>query len=220
MLPQKASVNHAAIRIDRRVNQMAYYQTQPMVPNAFYVDIIGGSSGGTAGGAAMSALQSNVTAQQTIIDTTTATANIDFLTAFTAGGAITLGSSLALSNNVQLTTLDSVIGGGAALRSTYANGAFIGINGQTGFLQAGVDSVVQQTMSTGATHYVSSSSSFYRLTVEGAVYASSFNTLCPYRVLIDNSEVLHISEEGNMFLKEGAQIYIGGRRLRLEGLLE
>ena len=199
---------------------MAYYQTQPLIPNAFYVDIIGGSTAGTASGAAVSALQSNVTAQQTIIDPTTATANIDFLTAFTSGGTVTLGASLALSNNVRLAIQDPVIGGGAALRSTYANGAFIGINGVTGSLQAGVDSVVQQTMSTGATHYVSSSTDFYRLTVEGAVYASSFNTLCPYRVLIDNSEVLHISEEGNMFLREGAQIYIGGRRLRLEGLLE
>lgn len=198
---------------------MAYYQTQPLVPNAFYVDIIGGSTANQSA-AAVSALQSNITAQQTIIDTTTATANIDFLTAFTAGGAIALGSPLALSNNVRLTTLDPVIGGGAALRSTYVNGAFIGINGQTGALQAGVDSVVQQTMSTGATHYVSTNSNFYRLTVEGAVYASSFNTLCPYRVLIDNSEVLHISEGGDMFLKDGAQIFIGGRRLRLDGLLE
>ncbi len=199
---------------------MAYYQTQPLVPNAYYVDIIGGSTAGTASGAALTALQSNVTAQQAIIDTTTATANIDFLTAFTAGGTVTLGSSLALSNNVRLAIQDPVIGGGASLRSTFPSGSFIGINGITGSLQAGVDSVVQQTMSTGATHYVSSSTDFYRLTVEGAVYASSFNTLCPYRVLIDNREVLHISEEGNMFLKEGAQIYIGGRRLRLEGLLE
>ena len=199
---------------------MAYYQTQPMVPNAYYVDIIGGSATDQVSATAFAAAESNITAQQAVIDTTTATANINFLTAATAGGFITVTSPLALSNNVIITTQDAVIGSGAGLKSTFPTGGFIGLNGVTGSIQAGFAGAVEQTVSTTATHYVSTNGSNYRLTVEGAIYASSFNTLCPYRVLIDNKEVLHVAENGDMYLKEGAQIYIGGRRLRLEGLLE
>ncbi len=199
---------------------MAYYQTQPLVPNAYYVDIIGGSAADQVSATAFAAVESNVTAQQAVIDTTTATANINFLTAATAGGSITLTSPLALSNNVNLTIQDIALSGGAGLKSAFTTGGFIGLNGVTGSIQAGFAGVVEQTVSTTATHYVSTNGSNYRLTVEGAVYASSFNTLCPYRVLIDNKEVLHVAENGDMYLKEGAQIYIGGRRLRLEGLLE
>ncbi len=199
---------------------MAYYQTQPLVPNAYYVDIIGGSAADQVSATAFAAVESNVTAQQVVIDTTTATANINFLTAATAGGSITLTSPLALSNNVNLTIQDIALSGGAGLKSAFTTGGFIGLNGVTGSIQAGFAGVVEQTVSTTATHYVSTNGSNYRLTVEGAIYASSFNTLCPYRVLIDNKEVLHVAENGDMYLKEGAQIYIGGRRLRLEGLLE
>jgi hypothetical protein len=199
---------------------MAYYQTQPLVPNAYYVDIIGGSATNQVSLSAFSAVESNAQALQTIIDTTTATANINFLTAATAGGSIIVTSPLALSNNVIITTQDLALGAGAGFKSTFPTGGFIGINGLTGSIQTGFAGVAEQTVSTTATHYISTNGSNYRLTVEGAIYASSFNTLCPYRVLIDNKEVLHVAENGDMFLKEGAQIYIGGRRLRLEGLLE
>ena len=199
---------------------MAYYQTQPLVPNAYYVDIIGGSATNQVSATAFAAVESTMTAQQAVIDTATATANINFLTSATAGSPITVTSPLALSNNVTITTLDAALGTGAGFKSTFPTGGFIGINGVTGSIQAGFAGAVEQTVSTTATHYVSTNGSNYRLTVEGAIYASSFNTLCPYRVLIDNKEVLHVAENGDMYLKEGAQIYIGGRRLRLEGLLE
>jgi hypothetical protein len=199
---------------------MAYYQTQPMVPNAYYVDIIGGSTANQTSATAVSALESSVTSLQAVVDPGTATATVNFLTSATAGSPITLTSPLALSNNVQLAIQDAAIGSGAGLKSTFPTGGFVGINGTSGIIQSGFANVVEQTVSTTATHYVSTNGNFYRLTVEGAIYASSFNTLCPYRVMIDNSEVLHIAENGDMFLKEGAQIYIGGRRLRLEGLLE
>ena len=199
---------------------MAYYQTQPLTPNAYYVDIIGGSAGNQVSASAFSAVESSVQAQQAVIDPNTATANINFLTAATTGGSVTLTSPLALSNNVNLTIQDAAINGGAGLKSAFTTGGFIGINGVNGNIQAGFAGAVEQTISTTATHYISTNGSNYRLTVEGAVYASSFNTLCPYRVLIDNKEVLHVAENGDMHLKEGAQIYIGGRRLRLEGLLE
>jgi hypothetical protein len=199
---------------------MAYYQTQPLVPNAYYVDIIGGSTANQTSATAMAALESNVTAVQTVVDPATATATVNFLTAATAGGPITITSPLALSNNVQLAIQDGAIGGGAGLKSAFPTGGFVGINGTSGIIQSGFANVVEQTVSTTATHYVSTNGNFYRLTVEGAVYASSFNTLCPYRVMIDNKEVLHVAENGDMYLKEGAQIFIGGRRLRLEGLLE
>jgi hypothetical protein len=199
---------------------MAYYQTQPLVPNAYYVDIIGGSTANQVSASAVAALESNVQAQQAVIDPVTATANINFLTAATAGASITVTSPLALSNNVTITTQDTAIGAGAGFKSAFPTGGFIGINGVTGSIQAGFAGAVEQTVSTTATHYMSTNGSNYRLTVEGAIYASSFNTLCPYRVLIDNREVLHVAENGDMYLKEGAQIYIGGRRLRLEGLLE
>ncbi len=199
---------------------MAYYQTQPLVPNAYYVDIIGGSSANQASASAVSALQTDVAALQQVADPTTASANIQFLNAAPGGSNIILTAPLSLSNNVNLVSQDNTLSGGAGLRSAFSAGGFIGINGLNGYIQAGFDSVVQQTTSTSATHYVSSASTMYRLTVEGAVYASSFNTLCPYRVMIEDKEVLHVSERGDMYLQEGAQIYIGGRRLRLEGLLE
>ncbi len=41
---------------------MAYYQTQPLVPNAYYVDIIGGSTANQTSATARAALESNVTA--------------------------------------------------------------------------------------------------------------------------------------------------------------
>jgi hypothetical protein len=199
---------------------MAYYQTQPMIPNAYYVDIIGGSTANQVSASAVAQLQADLTAQQAVLDPTTATASINFLTAAVAGGTITVESPLSLSNNVVLQTQYAPIGGGAALKSAFTTGGFIGVNGLNGYIEAGFAGEVQQMVSTNATHYISTASTMYRLTVEGAVYASSFNTLCPYRVLIDNREVLHISEGGDMYLREGAQIYVGGRRLRLEGLLE
>lgn len=199
---------------------MAYYQTQPLVPNAYYVDIIGGSSANQVSASAVSALQTEVAALQQVADPTTSSANIQFLNAAPGGSNIILTAPLALSNNVNLVSQDNTLSGGAGLRSAFSAGGFIGINGLNGYIQAGFDSVVQQTTSTSATHYVSSASTMYRLTVEGAVYASSFNTLCPYRVMIEDKEVLHVSERGDMYLQEGAQIYIGGRRLKLEGLLE
>lgn len=199
---------------------MAYYQTQPMIPNAYYVDIIGGSTANQVSASAVSQLQTDTTALQTVIDPTTATASINFLTAASAGGSINVQSPLSLSNNVVLQTQYAPIGGGAALKSAFTTGGFIGVNGLNGYIQSGFAGGVQQVVSTNATHYMSTASTMYRLTVEGAVYASSFNTLCPYRVMIDSKEVLHISEAGDMYLQEGAQIYIGGRRLKLEGLLE
>ena len=199
---------------------MAYYQTQPMIANSYYVDIIGGSTANQVSASAVSQLQTDATALQTVIDPTTATASINFLTAATTGGSISVDSPLSLSNNVVLQTQYAPIGAGAALKSAFTTGGFIGVNGQSGYIQSGFAGEVQHVVSTNATHYVSTASTMYRLTVEGAIYASSFNTLCPYRVMIDNKEVLHISEAGDMYLQEGAQIYIGGRRLRLEGLLE
>lgn len=199
---------------------MAYYQTQPMIANAYYVDIIGGSTANQVSASAVSQLQTEATALQGVIDPTTATASINFLTAATAGGSISVDAPLSLSNNVVLQTQYTPIGGGAALKSAFTTGGFIGVNGLNGYIQSGFAGEVQATVSTNATHYMSTASTMYRLTVEGAVYASSFNTLCPYRVMIDSKEVLHISEAGDMYLQEGAQIYIGGRRLRLEGLLE
>lgn len=199
---------------------MAYYQTQPLVPNAYYVDIIGGSSANQTSASAVSALQTEVAALQQVVDPTTSSANIQFLNAAPGFSNIILTAPLALSNNVLLQSQDTVIGGGASLRSAFTTGGFIGINGLNGYIQSGFDSVIEKTMSTHATHYVSSASTMYRLTVEGAVYASSFNTLCPYRVMIEDKEVLHVSERGDMYLQEGAQIYIGGRRLKLEGLME
>jgi len=199
---------------------MAYYQTQPMVPNAYYVDIIGGSSANQVSASAVSALQTDLAALQQVVDPTTASANIQFLNAAPGGSNIILTAPLSLSNNVNLVSQDTVIGGGASLRSAFNTGGFIGINGLNGYIQSGFDGVIEKTMSTHATHYVSTASTMYRLTIEGAVYASSFNTLCPYRVMIEDKEVLHVSERGDMYLQEGAQIYIGGRRLKLEGLLE
>ena len=191
-----------------------------MIANAYYVDIIGGSTANQVSASAVSQLQTDLAAQQTVLDPTTATASINFLTAATAGGSISVDAPLSLSNNVVLQTQYAPIGGGAALKSAFTTGGFIGVNGLNGYVEGGFAGQVQQVVSTSATHYMSTASTMYRLTVEGAVYASSFNTLCPYRVMIDNREVLHISEGGNMYLQEGAQIYIGGRRLRLEGLLE
>ena len=96
---------------------MAYYQTQPLVPNAYYVDIIGGSSAGNSGGvSATSILQAGLSNLETVVNPTTQTVSANFLTAYTAGQDITLGAPMALSNNVTLQTLYSPLGSGAGLR--------------------------------------------------------------------------------------------------------
>ncbi len=178
---------------------MAYYQTQPLVPNAYYVDIISGSGAGNAAG--ISVVQNGLSNLETVVDPTTQTVSANFLNAYTAGGPITIGAPLALSNNVSLQSLYGPLGGGAGLVSDFAGGSFIGVNGLSGVTQAGAAGTVQMTMSTGATHYVSTAAAFHRLTVEGAVYASTFHTLCPYRVFIgQEKQVMHITEDGRMGL--------------------
>ncbi len=191
---------------------MAYYQTQPLVPNAYYVDIIAGSAGGNVAG--ISALQNGLSNIETVVDPATQTLSINAMNAYTAGGSITIGAPLALSNNVSLQSLYGPLGGGAGLVSGFAGGAFVGINGLSGNLQAGAAGTVQMTMSTSATHYVSTATAFHRLTVEGAVYASTFHTLCPYRVFIgQDKQVLHITEDGHMGLgttSPTAQLHVIG----------
>lgn len=194
---------------------MAYYQTQPLVPNAYYVDIIGGSAAGNAGGvSATSILQAGLSNIETVVNPTTQTVSANFLTSYTVGQNITLGAPIALSNNVTLQTLYPPLGSGAGLVSDFAGGSFVGINGASGSLQAGSAGIVQMTMSTGATHYVSTAANYHRLTVEGAVYASTFHTLCPYKVFIgQEKQVLHITEDGRMGLgttNPEAQLHVVG----------
>jgi hypothetical protein len=191
---------------------MAYYQTQPLVPNAYYVDIISGTPAGNAAG--VSALQTGLSNIETVVDPVTQTVSANFLNAYTAGSPITIGAPLALSNNVSLQSLYGPLGGGAGLVSAFTGGGFIGINGFTGAVQAGAAGIVQMTMSTAATHYVSTASTFHRLTVEGAVYASTFHTLCPYQVFIgQDKQVMHITEDGRMGLgttSPAAQLHVIG----------
>ncbi len=178
---------------------MAYYQTQPLVPNAFYVDIIGGSATQTnaSGASALTALTESLSNVQTVFNPATQTAAITYLTAFSPDSGLTLQSGMNLPLNVQLGVVQPNYGGGAGFMSMLGAQSFLGVNGTTGSIQAGFAGTPQMTMSTGATHYVSTNGVHHRLTVEGAVYASSYHTLCPYRLFIGgDKQVMHITEDG------------------------
>lgn len=180
---------------------MAYYQTQPMVPNAFYVDIIGGSAtqNSASGASALTTLTESLSNFQTSFNPTTQTASITYLTAFSPDSGLTLQNNMNLPLNVQLGVLQPNYGGGAGFLSLLGAQSFLGINGGTGAIQAGFAGSPQMTMSTGATHYVSTNGVHHRLTVEGAVYASSYHTLCPYRLFVGtDKQVMHITEGGDV----------------------
>lgn len=195
---------------------MAYYQTQPLVPNAYYVDIISGSATqGNAGGVtALSAVNEGLSNLQTVVNPTTQTASVTYLTAFSPDSGLTLQSNMTLPLNVQLGVEQAGYGGGAGFVSLLGAQSFLGINGGTGSIQAGFVGIPQMTMSTGATHYVSTNGIHHRLTVEGAVYASSYHTLCPYRLFVgQDKQVMHITESGDVGIgttAPGAQLHVVG----------
>ncbi len=198
---------------------MAYYQTQPLVPNAFYVDIIGGSAtqNSASGASAVTALTESLSNVQAVFNPTTQTAAITYLTAFSPDSGVTLQSNLTLPLNVQLGVLQPGYGGGAGFVSLLGAQSFLGINGGTGSIQAGFAGSPQMTMSTGATHYVSTNGVHHRLTVEGAVYASTYHTLCPYRLFVGkDKQVMHITESGDVGFgttEPAAQLHVIGNVL-------